>query len=586
MGIDPWDLMAVQPVLSRPPALVARHPLRCWQRRRLPDPLRQDALLQLASIATAKAALADDPGDFDRDFDQDILPGTGPASASARWRTLAACVAVGDAAALLALGRALLVDQGARHGPVPDPALSALRLAIHHGGRDVRIVAAAEMLLALPQLLGRPLLSPTRRGRAVVAEELAYRALRAASPQGGATPYVVAGLVTAWVRTTADALRRDFPVPVPDVGTAMKDHTALLAALEGGTRAMDKGEAAAAPRPVHRRGRGYGLVSEVFPGGEGAVPGPGVGDGPTLVPFPAYSPAWTGEGWKAQAARHAGLGKPMPLVAAPRRAEADAALAALAQEMPNFGSAVGRVADHLCLARRLSPSPVLHLPPLLLVGPPGIGKTRFARRLAELLGVPFAWKGLAGSSDNRDLAGTSRGWSSAQPSWPVTQLVQLGVANPLLLLDEVDKAGGSERNGRAHDTMLSLLEPGTARRHEDECLGGPIDLSAISWILTANTVSGLPGPLRSRLAVVECGPPLPHQVAALVAGMLRDIADGYGLPDPRLLPPVSGELLDELRADYARHADPRRLRRGLVRALALAARLEEEPGHAAAPALH
>ena len=145
----------------------------------------------------------------------------------------------------------------------------------------------------------------------------------------------------------------------------------------------------------------------------------------------------------------------------------------------------------------------------------------------------------------------------------------------MLLLDEVDKAGGSATNGRAHDTMLTLLEPGTAARYSDECLGGPVDLSQISWVLTANTLDGLPAPLRSRLAVLEVAPPTLDQIGPVMRTILADLAVERGVPDPRLLPEVPAEVTNALRAAYARHRDPRRLRRGLTQALALAARHEE-----------
>lgn len=593
-------MMAVsKPVVDRSLPLVARLPLRCWQRLRLPGPIRRDALLQLSAIATEWAIATAEPeeGAAPKAVHPSLRGRLG--LTSTHWQALAAGVAAGDALALLCVGRSLFSGGERGAEPATDPGLSALRLAVYYGNRDERLIAASELLLTLPQLLDQPVMSPgrpqrvlaVRRGRAVVVEQLVYQALLGASRRSGPAADVVSDVVSAWVRVTGDAHRRGYPVPAVNLTQLAESQASLLAILQPGSKGedLDPDDPAHPNYPTSRLpGAGRGPMSSMFSADEwlGINGDPEPDTGTTLVPFPAYSPSWTGGSNKALAARYASLGQPMRLVMAPDRHQAASALDRLAEEMPNFQPAIDRVADHLCLARRLSPSPVLNLPPLLLVGPPGIGKTRFVRRLSEALGVPFVWKGLAGASDNRTLAGTSRGWSSAEPSWPVTQLVQLGVANPILLVDEIEKAGGSTSNGRAHDTMLALLERGTARRYDDDCLGGPIDLSAISWILTANDVSGLPTPLRSRLAVVECGPPLVHQVTALIAGLLLDVAEEYGLPDPRLLPAIPCELLEELRADYARHVDPRRLRRGLVRALAMSAKLEEEAHHGIAPALH
>lgn len=193
--------------------------------------------------------------------------------------------------------------------------------------------------------------------------------------------------------------------------------------------------------------------------------------------------------------------------------------------------------------------------------------------------IAFA-RGLAGERSERRLGDDSldaafRGWSSAHPGWTVEQLVQLGTANPLLVIDEIDKAGGSDRNGRASMSLLTLLERRTSRTYHDECLGGPIDLSGISWICTANSTTGLPGPLLSRLIVAVVPAPDADQVGVLLDTMREEIAAERGIKDPRMLPILPQSAVELLRQGYAAHGDPRRLRAELVRILATAARAEE-----------
>lgn len=150
---------------------------------------------------------------------------------------------------------------------------------------------------------------------------------------------------------------------------------------------------------------------------------------------------------------------------------------------------------------------VFFLPPTLILGPPGTGKTTYIHRLSTLIGVPFKSLSLAGKIDNKDFTGTARGWSSGEPSVIINFINHKKIANPIFLLDEIDKAGGSDHNGRIHDTLLSLFEPSSATRIYDEYLGTHADLSHITWLSSANDVRNIPTTLLSRLDVITVGTP-------------------------------------------------------------------------------
>lgn len=156
------------------------------------------------------------------------------------------------------------------------------------------------------------------------------------------------------------------------------------------------------------------------------------------------------------------------------------------------------------------------IPPLLVLGDPGIGKTTYTLRFSELIQVPFRAISLAGKNDNRDLAGTARGWGTGHPSMMIKLINEHKVGNPIVLVDEVDKCGGSDHNGRALDTLLTLLEPASAKHFFDEYLSGNCDFSRITWICTANSVKQIPTTLLSRLDVVTVDKPTFDDYPAIV----------------------------------------------------------------------
>jgi len=203
-----------------------------------------------------------------------------------------------------------------------------------------------------------------------------------------------------------------------------------------------------------------------------------------------------------------------------------------------------------------------------MVGPPGTGKTRFAQRLADLVKVGFGQVNAAGSADNRMLAGTARGWASAQPCLPLIVMKTTKAANPLILVDEVDKAQGSH-NGDLRATLLTMLEPRNAKTWFDECLLADADLSQVNWVLTANTLKGIPAPLVSRVRVVRVEQPAPEHFDSILSGIRWDLAADLGLA-PHDLPQWSPEVIAALREAFTAGASVRKLKAAATRALSVA----------------
>lgn len=262
------------------------------------------------------------------------------------------------------------------------------------------------------------------------------------------------------------------------------------------------------------------------------------------------------------------LTQPLDLVPCPLRPDLLAWF--LRDEAPWMGKAIDIIETELRLNGGAGHT-AFKLPPLLLVGPPGVGKTTFAKRLVTLAKVGYAEINAAGSTDNRLLAGTARGWSSTQPCLPLIVMAHSGCANPLIVVDEIDKSGGSDRNGVIAHTLLSMLEPATARAWPDEALMVPADLSHVSWVLTANHTAGIPAPLLSRLTVVHVGGPRPEHFSRVLLSLIRDLADELEVV-PQDLPPLDAEAHALLRKSFTAGVSPRRIKLALRRILGASGR--------------
>lgn len=142
---------------------------------------------------------------------------------------------------------------------------------------------------------------------------------------------------------------------------------------------------------------------------------------------------------------------------------------------------------------------------LCLQGPPGVAKTSVAEIVAKIMGKPFERMSLGGESDASAINGIARWYKGSAPGKIITSLQDSKVSDPVILIDELDKAGISREHGDPASVLLDVFEPKQCKKFTDRYLEIPYDLSNVTFIITANELNSIPKALRNRVSVIPIG---------------------------------------------------------------------------------
>ncbi|HEX9405943.1 MAG TPA: endopeptidase La, partial [Thermoanaerobaculia bacterium] len=201
-------------------------------------------------------------------------------------------------------------------------------------------------------------------------------------------------------------------------------------------------------------------------------------------------------------------------------------------------------------------------PILCFVGPPGVGKTSLGAAIAETLGRKFVRMAVGGVTDESEIRGHRKTYIGAMPGKLIASYIQVGVNNPLIMIDEIDKIGKDYRGDPA-SALLEVLDPKQNHTFVDRYLEIPYDLSHTLFICTANILDTVPTPLRDRMEVIRLsGYTEMEKLQIAKKHLIPELLENHGLSKEQIT--VSDEAILGLIRDYTAESGVRSMERRLA----------------------
>ena len=200
------------------------------------------------------------------------------------------------------------------------------------------------------------------------------------------------------------------------------------------------------------------------------------------------------------------------------------ALEELKERFPNFSDVIDYLKGSVSLSL-LKENTGFYFEPIVLLGSPGLGKTAFSKALGKALSIRSEVWAVSQFNQGFTLSGLDMGWASGKPGKIMTCMAKNNIANPIILLDELDKTPSGIGNGAAgvDSILLQLFEKETSSEFIDEAMDVPVNASLINWICTANDISEISGPLLSRLKIFNIKKPTSRQMPAIIDSIYKKL---------------------------------------------------------------
>lgn len=241
-------------------------------------------------------------------------------------------------------------------------------------------------------------------------------------------------------------------------------------------------------------------------------------------------------------------------------------LQSMYKRFPHFAPVLDFISTSLAMAGCGSHGTPSVLPPILLRGTPGTGKSYFAEELAKVLNTSFVRKDLSVTSEAFVISGLDTSWRGAKPGVVFDTLAFGKYANPVICLDEIDKVRASGFNASPIAALYALLEPATSVAFKDEFLAVELNASKVNWVLTAND-GDIPEPVLSRLEVFDIPVPTSDECKVIAQSVWESVCK-------TVLPVGHGfaETLPEDVRNFMGLLSPRIMRKALAFAVGCAAK--------------